>query len=385
MWKNRVVCILFTAVLAVLLFFYYKPFFAGALGLMICVVILIAVCMQADSKRLMPVIKVRAGGRKGKTLSVMIDIKSSKKFLAARNVWLTLNIYNYMFDIEDTYQINCVLGNGKNQFKMDIPAEYCGKLRLHCDSAYVCDLLGLIRRRIRPFEDAYTMIYPKQMSIELEVSRNVAGSAIDGSMLQNRKGNDSSEMYDIREYIPGDDIRAIHWKLSSKTDELILRQASNPAHYDVALLPDFGLEQMPGELGVAADVCAQIASELVSNHTSFCMLMPTKDGLESFEVRSTGDLERMLTQWLSFRIQEKSGAGLQYFQTNHMELSFSRLMIVSAGRYKESLNGLDRQLGVSLIHIVSDISKQQMMLSGNCEITEIPLNQDIEETCRIIY
>ena len=385
MWKNRVVCILFTAVLAVLLFFYYKLFFAGALGLMLCVVILIAVCMQADAKCLMPVIKVRAGGCKGKMMSVMIDIKSSKKLLAAKNVWLTLNVYNYMFNTEDTYQINCILDNGKNRFKMDIPTEYCGKLRLHCDSAYVCDLLGLIRRRIRLFEDVYTMIYPKQMSIELEVSKNVAGSAIDGSMLQNRKGNDSSEMYDIREYTPGDDIRAIHWKLSSKTDELILRQASNPAHYDVALLPDFGLEQMPGELGMATDVCAQIASELVSNHTSFCMLMPTKDGLESFEVRSTGDLERMMTQWLSFRIQGKSGAGLQYFQTNHMEQSFSRLMIVSAGRYKESLNGLDRQLGVSLIHIVSDISKQQMTLSGNCEITEIPLNQDIQETCRIIY
>ena len=385
MWKNRVTCILFTAVLAVLLFFYYKPFFAGVLGLMICVVILMAVCMQADAKRLTPVIKVRAGGRKGRTMAVTIDIKNSKKLLAARNVWLTLNVYNCMFNTEDTYQINCVLGNGKNQFTMDIPAEYCGKLRLHCGDAYVCDLLGLIRWRIRPFEDAYTMICPKRMSIELEMSKNVAGSAIDGGMLQNRKGNDSSEMHDIREYTPGDDIWAIHWKLSSKTDELILRQASNPAHYDVALLPDFGLEQVSDELSVAADICAQIASELVSNHTSFCMLMPTKDGLESFEVRSTGDLERMMTQWLSFRIQEKSGAGLQYFQTNHMEQSFSRLMIVSAGRYKESLNGLDRQLGVSLIHIVSDISKQQMTLSGNCEITEIPLNQDIQETCRIIY
>lgn len=394
MWKNRVACILFTAVLAVLLFFYYKPLFAGALCLMVLVVILMTVCTHVDAGHINPLVHVRMGGRKGRDLAVVIEIRNSKKLLAARNVCLNLNVYNCMFDMRETYQLNCVLGNGKNKFEMKIPMQQCGKLRIHCENAWVCDMLGMIRWHIKPFEDAYTVIYPKPVNMALEMSKNITGSAIEGGMVQNRKGNDSSEMYDIREYTPGDDIRAIHWKLSSKTDELILRQASNPAHYDVALLPDFGLDVSDqnseaivseAELSMAADVCAQIAEKLIENHTSFCMLIPTKQGLESFEVRSTGDLERMLAQWLCFRIQEKSGAGLQYFQTNHMEQSFSRLMIVSAGRYKEALNGLDRRIGISLIHIVSDIKKQQVELAGNCEITELPLVQDSMETCRIVY
>lgn len=53
--------------------------------------------------------------------------------------------------------------------------------------------------------------------------------------MQNRKGSDASEMFDIRDYVPGDDIRTIHWKLSGKTDELIVRQASAPSHYNIAL------------------------------------------------------------------------------------------------------------------------------------------------------
>ena len=59
------------------------------------------------------------------------------------------------------------------------------------------------------------------------------------SIYKVEKENDQSEMYDVREYIPGDDIRSVHWKLSSKVDQLLLRQASDPTHYHVVLLPDF--------------------------------------------------------------------------------------------------------------------------------------------------
>ena len=76
-------------------------------------------------------------------------------------------------------------------------------------------------------------------------------------MIQNRKGNDLSEIFDIREYVPGDDIRSIHWKLSSKTDTLILKEASDPSHYNVVILPDFGRKQL-GETVSAREVNAAV-------------------------------------------------------------------------------------------------------------------------------
>ena len=87
-------------------------------------------------------------------------------------------------------------------------------------------------------------------------------------MMQNRKGNDLSEIYDIREYVPGDDIRSIHWKLSSKTENLILREASDPSHYNVVLLPDFGQDFMKEEqsenvINAAVAVGASIGQRLI--------------------------------------------------------------------------------------------------------------------------
>ena len=65
------------------------------------------------------------------------------------------------------------------------------------------------------------------MDIRVELDKNMTGASQEEGMIQNRKGNDPSEIFDIREYVPGDDIRSIHWKLSSKTDTLILKEASN--------------------------------------------------------------------------------------------------------------------------------------------------------------
>ena len=42
------------------------------------------------------------------------------------------------------------------------------------------------------------------------------------------RGNDLTEIFQLREYAPGDDLRRIHWKMTAKTDRLIVREASLP-------------------------------------------------------------------------------------------------------------------------------------------------------------
>ena len=61
------------------------------------------------------------------------------------------------------------------------------------------------------------IVYPRKVNLQVELSQMTIGAPKSEGMMQNRKGNDLSEIFDIREYVPGDDIRSIHWKLSSKT------------------------------------------------------------------------------------------------------------------------------------------------------------------------
>ena len=49
-------------------------------------------------------------------------------------------------------------------------------------------------------------------------------------------GRDVSETFDVRPYVPGDDVRAVHWKLSAKNDDLVIRRFVKPINYSVVLL-----------------------------------------------------------------------------------------------------------------------------------------------------
>ena len=48
-----------------------------------------------------------------------------------------------------------------------------------------------------------------------------------------RTGYDLAEVYALREYAPGDSLRQMHWKLSSKLDKLVVREPSLPVRRSV--------------------------------------------------------------------------------------------------------------------------------------------------------
>ena len=54
-----------------------------------------------------------------------------------------------------------------------------------------------------------------------------------------KPGGGFSEIHDLREYRPGDSLHEIHWKLSAKTDKLIVREAEEPDLGLVVLSFDF--------------------------------------------------------------------------------------------------------------------------------------------------
>ena len=221
----------------------------------------------------------------------------------------------------------------------------------------------------------------------VEMSRATIGAPRDEGRMQNRKGNDPSEMFDIREYVPGDDIRSIHWKLSGKTDQLILRESSEPSHYNMVLLPDFGrktgeVQVSVEEINTAVAFGTAIGEQLFRLGCAFCMAVPVEHGLHLCEVRDRRNFRQMMMQWLGNPIPEQSGQALQYFITEHMEQQFTRLLILSAGAYQQNLNALSGQIGSTVVCARKDLQTLVTSVNGNCEIIEIPVEKS-EERYRI--
>lgn len=239
----------------------------------------------------------------------------------------------------------------------------------------VTDLVGLFRFRCADFPESRTVLYPPETQMELILSRETVGAAQAEGLMQNRRSSDPSEIFDIRDYVPGDDIRTVHWKLSAKTGSLIVRQASDPSHYDAALLPDLGLRQQgetrptAEELVRAVSVTVALGEGLLRQGTAFCMVIPTPQGLELHEVR----------------IPAESGLGLHFFQTEHLESYFTRLLVVSAGRYAQDPGGLDRRCGVTVISCDGALEAPvYTALSPEWESVALPAKAGAGESFRII-
>lgn len=101
-------------------------------------------------------------------------------------------------------------------------SEHCGVLDCTLSAPRVCDFLGLISLPVPVPPPAQMLVLP--VSVPPEPLPFSLGWSAGNARLRPRPGGGPGEDYDLRDYRPGDPMRSVHWKLSSKRDSLIVRQ-----------------------------------------------------------------------------------------------------------------------------------------------------------------
>ena len=389
MWKSRLGYGILAIVFSVLLFFFSQPFFMWILIGMFIVAVGMALLLRRDAKYLKIELKANSGIHVGDTESLILHVRNQHRIFAAAGAEVKLSICNEMFDYMEQKILWFDLPDISQEYEIRLPIDRCGEVLIACEEIRIYDFLRLYSMKSEPFYVERIRIYPQPVSVQVELSRATIGAQKEEGVMQNRKGKDPSEMFDIREYVPGDDIRSIHWKLSSKTDSLILRQSSDPSHYNVVILPDFGLNKEDGpidaeEINRAVAFGTTIGEKLIRKGIEFCMALPLSTGLKMYEIRSIQDYYRMQMEWMSFPIQQESGSGLQLFMTEHLEEYFTRMVILSAGVYGQTLGALDGKIGITLINANKEAEDIHVIQKGTCEIVEVPTRSDTKENYQII-
>lgn len=119
-----------------------------------------------------------------------------------------------------------------------IRAEYSagcvGNVKMEITKVRCYDLLGLVslplpKSQWKQMEPETLLVLPRMSGVPVFVSRqsrDFAGESEEYS--KERGGDDPSETFRIRDYQPGDKLRSVHWKLSVKTEELMVCERSLP-------------------------------------------------------------------------------------------------------------------------------------------------------------
>ncbi len=134
---------------------------------------------------------------------------------------------------------------------MSIHAAHVGVYTSGIQSCSVEDLMGIFKKTIYPENAQFSMtVLPLTFHTEpLEMAPGDPGSDI-----MARATEDLSAPSDIREYQPGDAMKKIHWKLSLRKNELLVRKYDEPVLQDVLILMDCSPPPSWGHPRAAADI-----------------------------------------------------------------------------------------------------------------------------------
>lgn len=92
----------------------------------------------------------------------------------------------------------------------------------------------------------------------------------------------------------------------------------------------------------------------------------------------------MLPRWFAIPVQAVSGTGLEYFQMQHMEQYFNRIILLSSGDYEQGLRGLDQKISFTVIQSAEGKELSYTSLKQNGVLIEIPAKASQEETYQIL-
>lgn len=119
--------------------------------------------------------------------------------------------------------------------RVPLSARHVGQFNAGVGSLIIQDVFGLFQMRKKPSASGSVLtVLPRPF--EIEKPRFSLGD--DGSAALSRTQEDYNAPEDVRAYIPGDAMKRIHWKLSSRKRELLVRRFETPAPPDTLILLD---------------------------------------------------------------------------------------------------------------------------------------------------
>lgn len=173
-----------------------------------------------------------------------------------------------------------------------LPTAHCGSFRIRAEKVRVCDYLGLFAFPARKVPERTTIVRPLPLHMENppDLSRYIARS------WRPKFGGGFAENHELRLYRPGDSLNQVHWKLSAKTGDLILREPMEPNRGLVLITMD--LSGDPDEIDRKFGRLLTVSRHLLENGLRHEIRVLTADGAVSCRVSNETELTAGVDKFL---------------------------------------------------------------------------------------
>jgi uncharacterized protein (DUF58 family) len=234
--------------------------------------------------------------RRGREGSVTLHV-STRFFLPPEVVKITIEHKNLFLDARAAREKVRIFGarDGERTFAAD--TDRLGMITYRMRRARCCDYLGLFAIPIRKSGPVAFSVLPNA-----EPPVPVPELVEPSPRIMKPKPLGFSEEHELRPYREGDSINLIHWKLSEKYDETIVREPQELIRKNVVLSLD-----RYGDYGAQQSVLEQLrflSDLLLENDITYLLHF----GLRCTCIRSDGEFGRFLRSALSEPIRDEKAA-----------------------------------------------------------------------------
>ncbi|MCX7921802.1 MAG: DUF58 domain-containing protein [Clostridia bacterium] len=150
-----------------------------------------------------------------------------------------------------------LLPNSKKTFAFELECKYRGHYAIGIEKVEIDDFLGIFRFTYSISEPKYITVYPKLIYIDRFKLRTNYFSETH-SILDN-KFEDMTTISDIRKYSYGDSFKKIHWKLTAKAGEMMVKNFQSTSETSATVVIDLKKNNYP------IDVNAVIEDKLIES------------------------------------------------------------------------------------------------------------------------
>jgi len=166
-----------------------------------------------------------------------------------------------------------ILPRGHLDLAQKLVFPYRGEYRIGAKDLYVYDFFRILRVRKRL--DTYMTITVLPRRLTLREEHRFSTTNLDSERVKNVKGADRAEVSNIRTYVAGDPRKSIHWKLSTKSEELMVKEYAHHAGNTVYIFADLsclqnGPEAMDADWSFEDDVNEYLADGVVETAAALC-------------------------------------------------------------------------------------------------------------------
>lgn len=289
--------------------------------------------------------------------SVKVDVKNNYGFKISARI---IDEIPFQFQKRD-FMIKKEIESGKNiYFQYTLEPKERGEYHFGSLNIYAVSPIGFISKRFRFQKDANLPSYPSFIHLRKYELMALQSEFLLGGIKKIRKLGHTMEFEQIKEYVPGDDIRTINWKATSKTNRLMVNQFQDEKAQRIFMLIDKGRTMKMPFKGLSL-LDYSINATMALSH--IILKKGDRAGMMTFSKKTEN---KIAAENKSGQLKKISEA-LYNINTNFFESDFNRLYqdvkysinqrsLILLFTNFETLDGLNRQLkylrGIAKNHLL---------------------------------